>query len=143
MLSKKPMKPAFTASSMLSRKPTGSRLMSSIACIALVMMLPSSSVGKFISRRISVTTTSMTTPTNSMSRDERLAEQLQDAHERADRIEQVVERQRVPDAEEDPGDHLERDAEPRHRALDPLAPRARSRRTRRAGRRSPRRPAAA
>ena len=68
MLSKKPVNPGFIAASMFFRKPTGSRLMSSMAAVALAMMLPSSSDGKFISSRISVTTTWMTTPTNSTSR---------------------------------------------------------------------------
>ena len=54
MLSKKPVKPAFSAATMFMRKPTGSRLMSSIADVALAMMLASSSDGKFISRRTSV-----------------------------------------------------------------------------------------
>ena len=69
MLSKNPMKPAFSASIMLSRNPTGSRWMSAIAGIVFEITLASRSDGKFMSRRTSVTTTSMTTPTNSMSRE--------------------------------------------------------------------------
>ncbi len=125
MLSKKPVKPSLIASTMFMRKPTGSRLMSAIACIALVMTLASSSDGKFISRRISVTTTSITTHDELDQPRQRLAEEGEDPPERADRIEQVVERQRVPDPEEDRGDQLERDAEPRHLALDALGRRRR------------------
>ena len=125
MLSKNPVKPSLIASTMFRRKPTGSRLMSAIAWIALLITLASRSDGKFISRRISVTTTSIDDDDELDQPRERLAEEGEDPHERADRIEQVVERQRVPDPEEDPGDQLERDAEPapsRPRSAPPPTP---------------------
>ena len=68
MLPKKPSNPDFMARTTFFRKPTGSFLMSSMAAVALAMMLPSSSDGKFISSRISRTTTWMTTLTNSTIR---------------------------------------------------------------------------
>ena len=50
-----------------------------------------------MSRRTSEITTSTTTATNATSRESGSPNWVEDAVERADRVEQVVERQRVPD----------------------------------------------
>ena len=90
MLSKNRLKPCFIASTTFSRNSTGSRLMSSIADIAWLRMCPKISGGKFISRRISSTTTWITTAANRMIRLERVAELVEDLVERLDRRQQAT-----------------------------------------------------
>ena len=91
MLPKKPSKPAFMAATMFFRKPTGSFLMSSMAAVALAMMLPSSSDGKFISSQdqrddhLDDDADELDDPV------QRLAERRDDAVERPDRRQQALE----------------------------------------------------
>ena len=96
MLSKNPVKPCLSASSRFIRKPTGSRWMSSMACVTLAMMLASRSLGKFISRRTSEITVSTTTPMNAKMRPIGSPKRSTMRSNARDGLEQVVERRACP-----------------------------------------------
>ena len=81
---------------MFIRKPTGSRLMSSIACIALLMMLPEQ-LRREVHQPQDQRDDDLDHDADELDQPRhRLAELVEDPHERADRVEQVVERRACP-----------------------------------------------